>query len=170
MTVNNFNFTSDGIAAVGGTLTSTSGVKFNNQNGLLIFDEAAGPYVFSSPVINQSVGEITVATNLTVTDPSIAGIGGTQIGSEFPGALTYKINQPNLNLLANGNKLNFDQTNSSLTFAAPTPQTVAFSGSIDGFTDGTSNMVLNGTQPLTIQGTTGTETIGAIINLKIYRL
>lgn len=66
MTVNNFNFTSDGIAAVGGTLTAISGVNFNNQNGLLIFDGAAGPYVFSSPVINQSIGEITVATNLTV--------------------------------------------------------------------------------------------------------
>ena len=162
VTVNNFNFIIDGIAAVGGTLTATLGVNFNNQNGLLIFDgAAAGPYVFSSPVLNQSAGEITVATNLVVTDPSIAGIGGTQIGSQLPGALTYAINQPSLNLLAGGNILTFAQTNSSLTFAAPTPQTVAFSGSIDGFTDGTSNMVLNGTQPLTIQGTTGAETIGA---------
>ncbi|WP_341792055.1 hypothetical protein [Rickettsia endosymbiont of Gonocerus acuteangulatus] len=68
--------------------------------------------------------------------------------------------------MANGSELTFAQTNSSLTFAAPTPQTVAFSDSIDGFTDGTSNMVLNGTQPLTIQGTTNTQTIGATNKFK----
>ncbi|WP_341794431.1 hypothetical protein [Rickettsia endosymbiont of Rhinocyllus conicus] len=162
VTVENFNFTSDGMADVGGTLTAISGVNFNNQKGTLIFDGTGGSYVFSSPVISQSAGGITVATNLTVTDPSIADIGVTQIGSTtLPGALTYAINQPNLTLLANGSKLTFAQANSSLTFDAPTQQTVAFGDSIDGFTDGTSNMVLNGTQPLTIQGTTNDKTIGA---------
>lgn len=162
VTVENFNFTSDGMADVGGTLTAISGVNFNNQKGTLIFDGTGGYYVFSSPVISQSAGGITVATNLTVTDPSIADIGVTQIGSTtLPGALTYAINQPNLTLLANGSKLTFAQANSSLTFDAPTQQTVAFGDSIDGFTDGTSNMVLNGTQPLTIQGTTNDKTIGA---------
>ncbi|HJD60808.1 MAG TPA: hypothetical protein LFV90_01285 [Rickettsia endosymbiont of Columbicola hoogstraali] len=159
VTVENFNFTSDGMADVGGTLTAISGVNFNNQKGTLIFDGTGGSYVFSSPVISQSAGVITVATNLTVTNPSIADIGVTQIGSTtLPGALTYTINQQNLNLLANGSVLTFAQTKSSLTFAAPTQQTIAFSGSIDGFTDGT--------QPLIIQGTTNTQTIGTTNKFK----
>lgn len=55
VTVENFNFTSDGMADVGGTLTAISGVNFNNQKGTLIFDGTGGSYVFSSPVIAKSL-------------------------------------------------------------------------------------------------------------------
>ncbi|WP_341792056.1 hypothetical protein [Rickettsia endosymbiont of Gonocerus acuteangulatus] len=57
VTVDNFNFIIDGMAAVGGTLTAISGVNFNNQKGILIFDgSAAGPYFFQALFLtNQMV-------------------------------------------------------------------------------------------------------------------
>ncbi|KDO02545.1 MULTISPECIES: hypothetical protein [spotted fever group] len=82
VTVNNFNFTSDGIAAVGGTLTATAGVDYNNAAARLQFNGAVGinPYTFASPILQANNGILDVYTNLLATNVSI-GTATINIGN-----------------------------------------------------------------------------------------
>ena len=177
--VNNFNFTSDGIAVVGGTLTAKTGVNFDGFASTLTFNGMAGPYTFASPVVSAGAATLNVDTNLTVTDQSIGTIQTINIGQVGTSQnLTIAVNQPALSLLAGGNQINFSDPDSSLIFQSPQTQTVTFKGNLDGFAGGGGNVTLNGTKALTIQGgsfgavnklasvsTIGTVTAGGGINL-----
>ncbi|KJW02292.1 putative cell surface antigen Sca3 [Rickettsia endosymbiont of Ixodes pacificus] len=83
VTVNNFNFTSDGIAAVGGTLTATAGVDYNNAAARLQFNGAVGtnPYTFASPVLQANNGILDVYTNLLATNASIGTLATINISN-----------------------------------------------------------------------------------------
>ncbi|GAA5251993.1 hypothetical protein [Candidatus Rickettsia kedanie] len=163
VTVN--NFTSDGIAAVVGTLTAKTGVQYNNLGATLAFSNPIGAYIFSSPILAGN-GSVIVDTNLTATDASIATAKTIQIGVNFPtAALTLAVDNPNLNLLAGGNQINFKSADAVLVLAAPVVQAVTFGDNLDGFAGG-GNITLNGTNALTIQG----RAFGAVNKLASVRL
>ncbi|QQV75716.1 hypothetical protein H6P87_01280 [Rickettsia tillamookensis] len=151
--VNQFNFTADGIAAVGGTLTATAGVQYNDLEATLAFSNPVGAYIFSSPILQAGNGGVMVDTTLTATDSSIATAKTIQIGAIFPtAALTLAVNNKNLNLLAGGNQINFESAKAGLVVASPVVQAVTFGGNLDGFASGGGNVILNGTNALTVQG------------------
>ncbi|WP_052326424.1 hypothetical protein [Rickettsia felis] len=106
VTVDQFNFTADGIAAVGGTLTATAGVQYNDLEATLAFSNPVGSYIFSSPILQAGNGGVMVDTTLKATDASIATAKAIQIGANFStAALTLAVNNPNLNLYS-GRKSN----------------------------------------------------------------
>ncbi|WCR56460.1 hypothetical protein [Rickettsia asembonensis] len=84
---------------------------------------------------------------------SIAPAKTIQIGANFStAALTLAVNNPNLNLLAGGNQINFESANAALVVASPVVQAVTLGSNLDGFAGGGGNVTLNGTNALTVQG------------------
>jgi len=156
VTVNALNYTSTGITTVGGTLTATTGVNYNNNAAALAFVNPVGSYTFSSPILQATNGSVMVDTILTATHPSIATAKTILIGATVPASvLTLAVNNTNLNLLPGGNGVNdiiFDNAGAALTLASPVVQTVTFGGNLDGFAGGGGNVTLNGTKALTIAG------------------
>ncbi len=65
-----FNYTSTGVATVGGNLTATAGVNYNNALARLQFNGVVGinPYTFASPVLQANNGILDVYTNLLASD------------------------------------------------------------------------------------------------------
>lgn len=178
--VDQFNYTSTGVATVDGNLTATAGVNFGDFASTLTFNGVAGPYTFASPVIAAGAATLNVDTDLTVTDQSIGTIQTINIGQVgTPQNLTIAVNQPALSLLTGGNQINFSDSNSTLTFQSSQTQIVTFGGNLDGFASGGGNVILNGTNDLTIKGgsfgvnkaiglvkTIGTVTANGGINFK----
>ncbi len=116
----------------------------------------AGPYTFASPVVKAGAATLNVDTTLTVTDQSIGTLKTINIGEVgTPQDLTVAVNQAALGLLAGGNKINFSDPGSSLIFQSPQAQVVTFNGNLDGTAGGGGNVILNGTNALTIQGSGG---------------
>ncbi|MFY9590326.1 beta strand repeat-containing protein, partial [Rickettsia endosymbiont of Halotydeus destructor] len=165
-TVNQFNFTDTGMAAVGGTLTATVGVNFNNVASTLQFNGAlgAGPYTFSSPVLNAANGILDVYTNLITTDASIgtlATINIGDVGNKIDGTLTITVPGDNFVL---GGAVDIDTAGSQLIIAIPEAQTVTFNQNVTNTTAAQGGSV-------TFDGTNGelvvdgAATIGAVNNL-----
>ncbi len=153
VTVDQFNYTSTGVATVGGNLTAKTGVNFGGFASTLTFNGMVGPYTFASPVVAAGAATLNVDTNLTVTDQSIGTIKAINIGIlGAPQDLTIAVNQPALGLLAGGNKINFSDPDSALILQSPQAQTVTFGGNLDGTAGGGGNVTLNGTNALIIQG------------------
>ncbi|KIJ88950.1 beta strand repeat-containing protein, partial [Rickettsia asembonensis] len=151
--VNKLNFSNTGVVVGGGTLTATAGVQYNNLGATLAFSNPVGAYIFSSPILQAGNGNVLVDTTLTATDSSIAPAKTIQIGANFStAALTLAVNNPNLNLLAGGNQINFESANAALVVASPVVQAVTLGSNLDGFAGGGGNVTLNGTNALTVQG------------------
>ncbi|MFY9589374.1 autotransporter domain-containing protein [Rickettsia endosymbiont of Halotydeus destructor] len=108
-----FNYPKISLIMIGGNLTGE--VDFADKANVLIFD---GPnkdngYKFEGGILNGAKAEIIVNTpRLTATDATIGTIETIKILQA--NTLAIDANAQNINLLANGNKINFEEENSTL--------------------------------------------------------
>lgn len=168
VTVEALNFTAASAAGrirIGGSLTTSAGgtgVTFgkNTAGGTLTFNGAVGGenpanYTFASPIVNGGNGTLNVQTKLTATDASIATLKTTNIGTMAKAQTFTMVVDAPLNLLAGGSTISFNAVGSTFVLAPPTPQTVTFSGNLDGTVTGGGIVTLDGTEDLIVQGIAG---------------
>nr|WP_253308434.1 hypothetical protein [Rickettsia endosymbiont of Ceutorhynchus assimilis] len=128
VTVNNFNFTSNGIASIGGTLTATAGVNYNNAAGTLQFNGAAGPYTFNSPIVNGNNGTLDVFTNLLATNANIGTLATINIGNNIGGNGSLTVTVPGD--VAFNSPININTAVSQLIIAPGAAQTFTFGNNV----------------------------------------
>ncbi|WP_341793148.1 hypothetical protein [Rickettsia endosymbiont of Ceutorhynchus obstrictus] len=158
VTVNNFNFTSNGIASIGGTLTATAGVNYNNAAGTLQFNGAAGPYTFNSPIVNGNNGTLDVFTNLLATNANIGTLATINIGNNIGGNGSLTVTVPGN--VAFNSPININTAVSQLIIAPGAAQTFTFGNNVTNTTGGQGGSVtFNGTGGALVVA--GNKTIGA---------